>query len=82
MQLNIHVPRDREEVVAQLDAEAEASGRPKNQIVLDAIAAYLRPGRRHRRVAELPAWNLGITGSLRRADIYQEREDAKFGSRP
>jgi len=80
MQLNIHVPRGREEVLARLDAEAEASGRPKNQIVLDAIAAYLRPGRRRRAVPELPSWNLGVMGSLHRADIYEEREDAKFGS--
>ncbi len=79
MQLNIHVPRDREEVVAQLDAEAEASGRPKNQIVLDAIAAYLRRGRRHR--PRLRAWNLGVPADLRREDIYREREEAKFGDR-
>lgn len=80
MQLNIHVPREREAVIAELEAEATASGKPKNQIVLDALTAYLR--RRHGyggRKPRLRTWNLGTPGELRRADLYEERADAKLG---
>jgi hypothetical protein len=79
MQLNIHVPKDREDVVRALEAEVIASGRPKNQIVLDALAAYLQRRKRRRKVPELPVWHLGVMGPLHRADIYEERLNAKFG---
>ena len=80
MQLNIHVPRDRETVIAELEAEATATGKAKNQIVLDALAAYLRPrGGRGRRKPRLRTWDLGAAGELRRADLYEERVDAKLG---
>ena len=82
VQLNIHVPREREGVIAELEAEATASGRAKNQIVLDALTAYLR--RRRKRSGEAPrlrTWNLGTIGELRRADLYEERADAKHGPR-
>jgi hypothetical protein len=80
VQLNIHVPRDREQVIVELEAEAIASGRAKNQIVLDALAAYLRPrGKRGRRKPRLRTWNLGAVGELRRVDLYEERVDAKLG---
>jgi hypothetical protein len=82
VQLNIHVPKDREGVIAELEAEATASGRPKSQIVLDALAAYLRPRRsRGARKPQLRTWNLGAAGELRRADLYEERVDAKHGRR-
>lgn len=62
-----------------LEAEATASGRAKNQIVLDALAAYLRPrGRHRRRKPRLRTWNLGAVGELRRVDLYEERIDAKL----
>jgi hypothetical protein len=78
MQLNIHVPKEREAVVADLEAEAVASGRAKNQIVLDALAAYLRP-RRGRGKPRLRSWDLGATGELHRADLYEERLDTAHG---
>ena len=81
VQLNIHVPKEREAVIAELEAEATASGRAKNQIVLDALTAYLRPRRRHGgRKPRLRTWNLGAAGELRRADLYEERTAAKHGS--
>jgi hypothetical protein len=72
MQLNIHVPRDREGVVVQLENEAQTTGRAKNQIVLDALAAYLapRPGARRPR---LRSWRLEVRDDLHRADIYDDR---------
>lgn len=82
VQLNIHVPREREAVIAELEAEATASGRAKNQIVLDALTAYLRPRHRDgRRKPRLRTSNLGAVGELRRADLYEERSAAKHGSR-
>jgi len=80
VQLNIHVPKDREEIIAALDAEAGNTGRAKNQIVLDALAAYLGSHRRGRRKPQLRVWNLGAREPLRRADIYDERTEAKVRS--
>jgi hypothetical protein len=80
VQLNIHVPKERESVVADLDAEAVASGRAKNQIVLDALAAYLRP-QRIRNKPRLRTWDLGATSELHRVDLYEDRLDAAQGSR-
>lgn len=77
VQLNIHVPRDREALIAELEAEASNSGRAKNQIVLDALAVYLGSRRRGRRRPQLRAWNLGVREPLRRADIYDERAETK-----
>lgn len=80
MQLNIHVPREREAVIAELEAEATASGRAKNQIVLDALTAYLRPRRRRSGPKpRLRTWNLGAAGEFRRADLYEERIGAQHG---
>ena len=81
MQLNIHVPKDRENVVAELEAEARSSGKPKSQIVLDAVAAYLRPRPRRRAAPKLPVWHLGVA-QFTRADLYEERMDAKFPPPP
>jgi hypothetical protein len=80
MQLNIHVPKDREAILAELEAEASASGKPKNQIVLDALVAYFRSRRRARK-PRLRTWNLGTLGELHRANLYEERADAKQGLR-
>ena len=83
MQLNIHVPRDREAVIAELEAEAAATGKAKNQIVLDALVAHLRARRRRgRRKPQLRTWNLSATGELRRANLYEERTDARLGPDP
>jgi hypothetical protein len=81
MQLNIHVPKERETVVADLEAEAAASGKAKNQIVLDALVAYLRP-RRPRSKPRLRSWDLGATGEMHRADLYDERLDTAQGPAP
>lgn len=82
MQLNIHVPKEREALIAELEAEAVACGKPKNQIVLDALTAHLRPQlRRARSKPRLRTWQLGAATGLRRADMYEERADAKHSRR-
>jgi hypothetical protein len=78
MQLNVHVPKDREAVLAELEAEASATGRPKNQIVLDALAEYLH-SHRHGRKPRLRTWNLGTQGELHRVDLYDEPAEVKQG---
>jgi uncharacterized protein YbjT (DUF2867 family) len=80
VQLNIHVPKERESVLAELDAAATATGRPKNQIVLDALVAYLRPRARSTRKPRLRTYRLGAPLRLRRTELYEERAEAK--SRP
>lgn len=41
MQLNIYVPNEKTEVVTALDEAARRQGRPENEIVLEAVKAYL-----------------------------------------
>lgn len=82
MQLNIHVPKEREAVIAQLDAMAAAGGRPKNQVVLDALEAYLAPRRRSTAPPRLRPRRLGVRDRLHRADLYAERLEAKARPRP
>ena len=75
MQFNIHVPKDREALIAKLDARAAATGDTKSQIVLDALAAVLNdnPDRKPRlRVA-----SLGVT-EFSRADIYDRTLEKKL----
>jgi hypothetical protein len=81
MRLNTHVPKDRKTAVADLDAEAAARGRAKNQIVLGARAAYLRL-KRARGKRRLRRSHLGATGALHRADLYDERLNARTRTNP
>ncbi len=41
MQLNIYVPKDREPTLRHLDRVSRRVGRPKSELVLAAIDAYL-----------------------------------------
>jgi hypothetical protein len=79
VQLNLHVPKDRERLLGRLDSAARRLGRPKNQVVLDAIERYLEeqdggpqraPGEFH-----LPALHLGVMEPWTRADLYLDEED-------
>lgn len=70
MQLNIYVPKEKEGLLAQLDAVSKERGRPKNEIVIDALERYLRLAVAS---AELGKYAMGVTGSLSRRDIYESR---------
>jgi hypothetical protein len=37
MQLNVHIPKDKEHLPAELSREAKDVGRPKNEPILEAI---------------------------------------------
>ncbi|TMC09932.1 MAG: hypothetical protein E6J41_09615 [Chloroflexi bacterium] len=79
MQLNLHVPKDRERLLGRLDAAARRLGKPKNQVVLDALERYLEAeiGGSDRGVGELrlPRLHLGDVRPWRRQDLYLDRED-------
>ena len=76
MQLNLHVPKDRERLVARLEAAARRLDRPKNQVVLDAIERYLEEtdGVEQRAAGEfrLPVFHMGGVYPFKRADLYDE----------
>jgi hypothetical protein len=78
MQLNLHVPKDRERLLGRLESAARRLGRPKNQVVLDAIERYLeeQDGGSQRTAGEfhLPALHLGVR-PFRRADVYLDDDE-------
>lgn len=79
MQLNVHVPKDREELLSRLDRLAHDLDRTKSQVVLDAVETYLSAlqaeiGRDLD--DDVPVYDLGQIAELRRKDLYDEREDA------
>jgi hypothetical protein len=81
MQLNLHVPKDRERLVGRLDAAARRLGRPKSQIVLDALERYLDAdeGGPAWQIGQsvVPVFHLGEMPPFRRADLYDDgTEDA------
>jgi hypothetical protein len=82
VQLNLHVPKDRERLLGRLDSAARRLGKPKNQVVLDAIERYLEEqdgGSRAAGGLVLPVLHLGVR-PFRRADAYldddEEAEDS------
>jgi len=80
MQLNLHVPKDRERLLGKLEGAARRLGRPKNQVVLDALERYLEESEIDMplRVAEpggFPAYHMGAMTSFRRADLYADESD-------
>lgn len=74
MQLNLHVPKDRERLLGRLEVAARRLGRPKNQVVLDAIERYLEEqdgaSARAKEPLNLPVLHLGVMTPFRRADLY------------
>lgn len=70
MQLNVYVPKDKEAVIEELDAAAKRMGRPKNELVLDAVEAFLA----ERRPA-LEVFHLGDVDMPSRDELYGERWD-------
>jgi hypothetical protein len=79
MQLNLHVPKDRERLLGRLESAARRLGRPKNQVVLDAIERYLEEqdggSQRAKGELHLPALHLGVR-PFTRADIYDDEDDS------
>jgi predicted DNA-binding protein len=76
VQLNLHVPRDRERLLGRLESAARRLGRPKNQVVLDAIEHYLDeadPGRRAG--SGVPTFRMGDVAAFERGDLYADRVD-------
>lgn len=83
MQLNVHVPKDREELLEELARAAHDLDRTKSQLVLDAVERYL--GDLKERLGrdldeDIPVYDLGPMTPFSRAELYQEREDHKFAS--
>ena len=68
MQLNIYVPREKEDVVAALDEAARRLGRQKNEIVIEAIESYLAVER-----PPLGVFHLGQVPASSRDDLYVEK---------
>lgn len=76
MQLNVHVPKDREGLIRALDEAVRELDQPKSELVLDAVEHYLKDlhrRRQARRAVEVPAFDLRAVPGLRRADLYDER---------
>lgn len=67
MQMNIYVPKDRENVVAELERAAARTGRPKNELVLEAIETYLVEASQS---IELDSLSLGKVKSVTRKELY------------
>lgn len=81
VQLNVHVPKDREDLLSELDRLARDLDRTKSQLVLDAVERYLDTLRQQ--VArdldeDIPVYDLGTIEPFRRGELYEEREDAKL----
>jgi hypothetical protein len=70
MQLNIYVPKDKQDIVRKLDAAARVLGRPKNELVIEALEKYLRTNSPTVRLGKYPT---RVIGSLSRTDIYGDR---------
>jgi hypothetical protein len=67
VQLNIYVPQSRADLLHQLDEAARRSGRPKNELVLEALERFLRPPAR-----TLGAFALGEI-QWSRDELYEDR---------
>ena len=70
LQLNIYVPKGKEQVLARLDSLSRNSGKPKNEIVLEALEGYLHSAGPTRTLGVYPS---RVIGSLSRRDIYGDR---------
>ena len=67
MEFSIYVPKDKARILEALDEKAKGSGRPKNEIVLEALEAYLA-----KEPLLLKTYNLGPIDMPTREEIYDE----------
>lgn len=74
MRLNIRVPKDKAHLVLRLDEVSRALGRPKGEIVLEALERFLAV---NRLPVVLPVRRGKVIGSLSRDDIYQDRQSSR-----
>jgi len=68
MQLNVYVPKDKGHLLEKLRLESQKTGRPKNELLLEALQQYLaarQPG--------LGSFHLGEVRLGRRAELYERR---------
>ena len=70
VQLNIYVPQDKAHLVLRLGEVSKALGRPKNEMVLEALERFLAV---NRVPVALPVRRGKVVGSLSREDIYRDR---------
>jgi len=68
MQLNIYVPKEKISLLKELDQASRQMGRPKNELILEALERYLR----QRRPA-LGRHHLGAVRGWRRGELYERR---------
>jgi hypothetical protein len=75
VQLNVHVPKDREGVLEALDRAVRRRRVSKSQLVLDAIELYFRQmeAERDEGDKEIPSFDLGVVGPWTREQLYEER---------
>jgi len=72
MQMNIYVPKSKETLLASLERAAGQTGRPKNDLVLEAIEQYLARGEKS---ADIPVFRLGAVMPDAREKLYLDRLD-------
>ena len=70
MQLNLYIPKREEAVVKALERLAREQGKPKNELVLEALRKYLEE---QTRPPALGSHDLGVREPIRRADLYEDR---------
>jgi len=70
VQLNVYVPKDKEDLLIKLDTVSKNLGRPKNDVVIEALERYLRVAGRRIEFGKYPG---RVIGSLSRRDIYEDR---------
>jgi hypothetical protein len=68
VQLNIDVPADKQALLRDLDEASRKTGRPKNDLVLEALGRYLAAVR-----PRLGRYRLGKVQAWRRGELYTRR---------
>lgn len=76
-QLNVYVPREARPLLDRLRRLSKRTGKPLNALVVEALGEYIE--RRDRHTASFQAFDLGVRGTLRRSELYDERLDRKTG---
>ena len=70
MQMNIYIPKDRADLLAALERAARRTGRPKNELVLEALGRYLAE---MEKTVELGRFHLGPVKLGPREELYRDR---------
>lgn len=77
MQLNVYVPKDKVSLIEAIERLAREQHRSKNDVVLRALEQYLDE---YRDPPTFGRYDLGVTGPLRRRDLYEGRLDRKLNA--